>query len=81
MSRKEYGRFCSETRKHNLQPLCSYHNNVKGHRVCDLRPKDMHNKLLGYLDDFGIKDDIVFEDPRAIFAGDLIKNYHDPRSK
>lgn len=63
MERESYAHFCSKVRKTNIQNMCGFCNNYKATRVVDLRDHEIHHILVQHLKDYGIYDDIVFEDP------------------
>lgn len=66
LGREDYADFCSTVRKINIQPLCGKCNNAKATRVIDFRPKEQHEELLFYLEEFGIIDQIEFEEPLCL---------------
>lgn len=62
LERETYADFCSEVRKVNIQSMCGYCNNFKATRIIDLRDDEVHEKLLDYLEKYGILESIEFED-------------------
>lgn len=65
MEREEYFDFCQNVRKANIQPLCGPCNGYKSSRVADLRNATERERLLGFMDDYGIIDRVDFEDPEV----------------
>lgn len=66
MGRYRYARFCSRARKVNLQPLCSDCNSRKGDRVIDWRDQYRHDELRSLLKQWGVMDQIEFENPEEV---------------
>lgn len=68
LGQDEYARFCSKVRKLNIQRLCTQCNNDKGDKSCDLRSKEIRDRLLEAIDEFGIADKIDWSDPEDTFS-------------